>query len=379
MAVRKASTQLVIIQPTPFCNIDCTYCYLPGREHTGRMSDATLDRIVDTLFAHDELASEITIVWHAGEPLVMPIDFYRRALLAFRGVNRNQRRLHHAIQTNGTLLTEAWCRLFSEFDIRVGVSIDGPAEMHDAFRIDRAGRGTHERVIAGINLLKKHNIPFGVIAVITAASVQAPDALWAYFIENNIHQIGLNIEEVEGVNHVSSFADRASATSAYRRFLARFLELWEQHAQRDRISVREITDTIGLISKSTDEPVASENTPLAIVSFDWQGNMSTFSPELLGHSDSRFPDFVFGNVYRNSIADIVHHARFKAVHAEIETGVQACRTTCEYFTLCGGGPPVNKLAENGTFASTETLYCAARVKATADIVLDYLDRRYGVH
>lgn len=370
-------TRLLILQPTPFCNIDCTYCYLADRSDRSRMSESTLRRIAQALSQYDGLSSEITVVWHAGEPLVVGVDFFDKAIHTLHE-NLPNVRVCHAIQTNGLLLNDQWCDLFKKHDVRIGVSIDGPEFIHDHHRLDRRGRGTHSRVMRGIDILKENDIPFGVIAVVSEFSSNFPNEVWSFFVKNNIYQIGLNVEEIEADNTRSSFGDVDTTTRKYEAFIAKFLKLWESHPHKDRIKIREFEDIIGLITRGFDEVSSAENVPFSILNIDWQGNMSTFSPELLGMKDARLGSFVFGNVHDQGISDIADNPAFQAIAAEIHRGVERCREHCDYFSVCGGGPPVNKLCENGSFDSTETSYCLTRIKRTTNLLLDYLERRYDV-
>jgi uncharacterized protein len=107
---------------------------------------------------------------------------------------------------------------------------------------------------------------------------------------------------------------------------------------------------------------------------DWAGNISTFSPELLGLKNAQYGDFLLGNVNRDRLVDMPRRANFARMLEDIEAGVAMCRESCEYFSVCGGGEPVNKLAENGTFISTETTYCRLTKMRATDLVLDALER-----
>jgi uncharacterized protein len=107
---------------------------------------------------------------------------------------------------------------------------------------------------------------------------------------------------------------------------------------------------------------------------DWAGNISTFSPELLGLKNAAYGDFLLGNINSDALVDLPRRANFARMLEDIETGVAMCRESCGYFSVCGGGEPVNKLAENGTFASTETTYCRMTKMRGTDLVLDALER-----
>ena len=114
-------------------------------------------------------------------------------------------------------------------------------------------------------------------------------------------------------------------------------------------------------------------TPLAILSIDYKGNFSTFSPELLGMKDHNYEDFIFGNVHKNDFRSIEFNPKFKKVFEDIKKGVNSCHKSCEYFSLCGGGAPSNKLYENGTFNSTETKFCLFTKKILTEVFLDEIE------
>lgn len=151
--------QLVVIQPTTFCNLDCDYCYLPNRQLRYKLSLDLLDPIFEKIFASQLVGEEFTVVWHAGEPLTIPIAFYEAAFQKIdhlsRQLNSNQCTISHSIQTNGTLIDQAWCDLIRKYKIRIGVSLDGPAFIHDAHRKTRKGTGTHVSTMRGASFLQK--------------------------------------------------------------------------------------------------------------------------------------------------------------------------------------------------------------------------------
>jgi uncharacterized protein len=363
----KLHVRLLILQGTPFCNIDCRYCYLPDRTDRTRMQPATIDAVVERLLSEDLLGPHLTINWHAGEPLVAGVPFYRDALPRLARLSGGRTHVVHSVQTNGTLIDEAWCRLFREFDVRVGVSVDGPAFIHDAFRRDRRDRGTHDRCMRGIAHLRDAGVPFSVITVLTERSVDHADELYAFYVENGIEVVGFNIEELEGV-HGDSTVRVEGFAARYDRFLRRFHEL----ARRDGLlRVREFEYFQNRIlherAQSNDQVV-----PLAILTVDASGNFSTFSPELLGFKLERHGDFVLGNVHRAAIREALETARFRAIHDEIAAGVEACRQSCEYFVVCGGGAPSNKQFENGRMDTTVTDYCRYTKQAIAELVLEGL-------
>src|SRR5262249_32909075 len=118
--------------------------------------------------------------------------------------------------------------------------------------------------------------------------------------------------------------------------------------------------------------------PLRFVSVGVNGELSTFSPELVGSSTHEFPSFVFGNVHENELADILNNPVFRRVNADIQSGVKSCRKSCDYFDIWRGGVPGNKLFENGSFATCETLFCRLSKQAVIDVVLERIEQDLGI-
>ena len=160
----------------------------------------------------------------------------------------------------------------------------------------------------------------------------------------------------------------------YRTFLQRILELRDTCANPPR--VREIDLLIDRVNNLTLVDGTQANTPLAVISFDCEGNVSTFSPELLTLNHPCYDNFIFGNVFENSLEDIFANPKFLAIDAEVQRGVAECRRTCDYFGFCGGGCPAKKLIEKDTFDSTETTHCRLAIQVITDVVLAYLEKLY---
>ena len=259
--------QLLIVQPTPFCNIDCTYCYLPDRRSKHVVANETLANLFSQIFASGWACDHLTVVWHAGEPMVLPVAFYAEA---FRVVDRLKPaglHLTHSFQTNGTLINEAWCDFFLAERVNLGVSVDGPKEFHDLNRRTRSGHGTFERTIAGIRLLRHRHVPFHVISVLTTASMAAPQAMFEFYVREGIERVCFNVEESEG-SHASSSLGQADAGAAYRHFLEEFWRL--SGAAPGKITfIREIEQALSLILRPAEGKFFNELVePFAVTSMD---------------------------------------------------------------------------------------------------------------
>jgi uncharacterized protein len=335
----------------------------------------TLEQIFKVLFSSSFIEDNVSILWHAGEPLVLSVDFYRQAFHIQQKWNAQNVRISNSFQTNATLITQEWCDFILECGIHIGVSIDGPAYLHDAQRVDRKNRGTFERVMQGIALLRKNNIPYTAIAVVTSDTVEHPDEFWQFFQEIQPTRLGLNPEEVEGCNKRSSLHTPAGI-ERYKRFLQRLITLNEHSLSF--VPIREFDELLQHIQSGQARIQTGTNTPVVILSFDYAGNISTFSPELLSFTHPVYGSFAFGNVFDTSLEDIFIDEKFVQVNSSIQRGITKCQESCEYFSLCGGGAPSNKLHENGTFDSAQTNACRLRIQATADVLLACLEERYSI-
>jgi uncharacterized protein len=365
--------QLLVVQPTPFCNIDCRYCYLPDRTNKAVVAEATLTNLFHQVFASGWAKEGLSVVWHAGEPTVLPIAFYRRAFALVEELKPAGLPVVHSFQTNGTLIDDAWCEFIAEAQINVGVSVDGPREFHDRNRVTRSGRGTFDKTIAGIRRLHRHGVPFHVISVLTSESLAAPREMFEFYLAEGIEHVCFNVEESEGDHRSESFAT-AGIDDAYYQFLSEFWRLSAAHPGKIRF-IREIDDAQRNVMRPNEAEFFNQlATPFAVTSMDWTGNIATFSPELLGLRNAAYDDFVLGNVNRDELVDLLDRPLLARMRTDIDAGIALCRETCEYFSVCGGGEPVNKLFENGSFATSETTYCRMTKMRATDLVLDRLER-----
>ena len=370
-------TRLLILQPTPFCNLDCDYCYLPQRNDKARMSLETVRWAAQRL-ADDALAgNELTVVWHAGEPLAVPPSFYDAAIPLIADVLGEACAVSHSIQTNATLIDDAWCQLFKRHGVRIGVSVDGPAWLHDKHRHTRSGQATHQRVLHGMAKLREHAIPYHAIAVVTAETLGHADAFCDFFLAQDVHEVGCNFDEAEGLHGRSSLAGHEPA---HARFVERLLE--RSIRSGGSLQFRELDMALHLISepqtsylwRGRELPDNAQTLPFALITVAHNGDFTTFSPELLGQPSLDYGNFVLGNVHDGSFLDCTGNSRFRALWSAIDRGTEKCEASCAYFGFCGGGAPANKLYENGDLASAETLYCRTMLKRPFDAVLARLER-----
>jgi uncharacterized protein len=224
----------------------------------------------------------------------------------------------------------------------------------------------------GIDTLRRNGVPFHVICVIGAQSLDAVDELLDFFIAEGIRDVGFNIEEIEGVNRRSTLQQH-DIDARFRRFFARLLD--RAQAARPPLVVREREELLATLRHPSFGRLRrnSQNEPFGFVSVSSRGGLYTFSPELAGLIDPRYGDMAVAQLPGADLAAILAEPVFQRMWSDIEAGTAICRQSCAYFDLCLGGAPVNKLAELKTFAGSETLHCRLSHQAIADTVLLQLE------
>ena len=307
---------LLVLQPSPFCNINCDYCYLPNRTSKKRMPLEIVEATIEKVFAANLVLGPLTIIWHAGEPLVVPISYYEQAFAEIQRKAPTGATVRHCMQSNGTLINEAWCRFIMAHNVSIGLSIDGPADIHDAHRKTRSGGGSHHAAMEGLRRLQAHGIPFHIISVITRQSLGRAKDIYQFFYDLGVSQLGFNIEEIEGENAKSSLTSSAPAPESVEDFMATIFQL--QKADRGRMRIREFDAALGGFKRTTAHPLEQVR-PFGILNVDCDGNFSTYSPELLGMSLSPYGSFSFGNILKDDFVEAVESEKFRSVFADIQS------------------------------------------------------------
>jgi uncharacterized protein len=353
--------QCLTVQATPFCNLDCKYCYLPNRSNKGQFDVELIPTLFKNLIDSELLDDELLWDWHAGEPLVCGIDFYKKTHLQIQKHKPKNCTIHIGMQTNATLITEEIAQFFKENNYRIGVSIDGPEELHNNNRVTRKNKGSFTQVMKGVALLQKYQVPFHVICVLSKTSLQHPHEIYKFFYHLGITGLAFNIEEVEGI-HTDS-----SVQGADNLFVTFFDTLFHLHLQnQEPFPIREWEKFTTPLETAN---INGTTIPFTHLTIDINGNFSTFSPELITIENVKHhTNFIFGNIQNGLITDALQSAHFKTVFTEIQDGVNLCKATCHYFNTCGGGMVSNKLFENGTFASTTTMSCILMEQKLKDLI-----------
>jgi uncharacterized protein len=355
-----ATPSYVIMQPTTLCNLDCAYCYLPYRALNRPMAPEVADAVAASVNDWAAAALRFSVVWHGGEPLAVGRDRLRRLMAPFAGVE-------HHVQTNATLIDDAWCEFIGEHDIRVGVSVDGPAS-RTAQRVNRGGRPAYDQILRGIDALRRHGIRFAALCVVSAPSPGLAAELYDFFLDLGCYALGINVEEQEGVNTRSNGFDGA----AVQAFWSEFVAAWRADP---RIEVREVEWALWYagaeLAGTADTVLPRQVDPIPTVAQD--GRVVLLSPEMAGFHDPRYGDFSSGNVLDTPLHEIVAGtaARPAGWIAEYLAGVEACRGSCPYFGFCGGAHAANRYFEHGRFDGTQTNHCRNSKIRLLEGVLDH--------
>src|SRR5512136_2105226 len=229
----------LLSKPTgAICNLDCAYCFFldkaafyPGSKF--RMSDAVLEQYIRQLIESHQ-TDHVNIAWQGGEPTLMGLDFYRRAITLAEKYRRPGMRFVHTLQTNGTLLDDEWAAFFREHNFLIGISLDGPRELHDVYRVDKGGQPTFDRVLRGLRLLQKHGVEYNVLTTVNRVNADYPLEVyrflrdevktdWMQFIPvvERINEDGLTLYQ-QG----TTVSDRSVQPDQFGRFLIAIYDEW---------------------------------------------------------------------------------------------------------------------------------------------------------
>jgi uncharacterized protein len=357
----------LVLQPTPFCNLDCGYCYLGGRQSRLVMTQDVIAAAIKLIGESGLFDEPFQVLWHAGEPLVVGRDFYARSFDLLAKILPTQ--CTHRIVTNATLVNRPFAELLKSNSIEVVVSIDGPQAIHDARRTYRSGSGSFEKTMRGLECLRSAGIEPQYLCVVGSHNIFCSEQLFEFFSSIGARVIAFNVEEREGANVKTSIDAITGIYAAFYEFLSKYVELNCKAGNLQMI--REIDQQASRLIASVDQNFSAGVTrPFAFVNVAADGSFSTYSPELLTSSHPLWGDFTLGNVLVDRIDYVTQSDKFLRLSKQIGLGVDLCREKCEYFPVCGGGAPANKIWELGRFDATETIYCQLSIQVPTRVVLN---------
>lgn len=343
----------VLAKPTgAICNLNCEYCYFLTKEklYPGdrfRMGAELVEAYIRQLIEAQQ-GPEVTIAWQGGEPTLLGVDFFRQAVKIVERYRRSGQVVNHTIQTNGTLLTDEWCEFFADNGFLVGISIDGPREMHDAYRVDKQGNPTFDAVAAGLALLMAHDVDTNVLCAVNAANQHDPLGVYRFFRDDlGLRYIQL-IPIVERLNETGfqegdTVTERSVDPIAWGEFLVTIFDEWIKrdvgtvfvgHFDAALASWLGIAPAMCVFRETCGDALALEH-----------------NGDLYSCDHYVEPDYLLGNILDTHMVDLVGSPKQLAFGLAKRDALPAQCRRCEVRFACQGECPKNRftVSEDGEY------------------------------
>ena len=319
----------LLIKPAgSLCNMRCRYCFYREErqdENSGRfLPEETLRAVFEKLLFG--VSGPCRIVYQGGEPTLCGLDYFRTAVRLAKAYAAPDATVEHAIQTNGLLIDDAWAEFFAQEHFLVGISLDGPQSLHDKYRVDLSGNGTHARVTKAIRILERHGVAFNILSVITADSCRFGASMYRFFDRSGF----LWQQYIPALPPLHSAKPQAWSLTpqAYGAFLKETFRLWYQDVSEGKpVYNRYFDNLVGVLCNRLPEAC------------DMRGFCS---PQYVIEADgSVYPcdfyaveDWLLGNIHSDSAAELQQAAQVFLQSGTVDSS--HCRL-CKWFTLCRGG------------------------------------------
>jgi len=321
------------------CNLDCKYCFYLSKEElykgsSFRMTDETLETYIRQLIESHEVP-EVTVAWQGGEPTLMGLDFFRRSIVYEKEYAKPGMKVQNTIQTNGTLINDEWAAFFKENDFLVGLSIDGPREMHDFYRVDRQGEPTFDKVMRGLGFLQKHGVEWNALTTIHHANASHPVEVYRFLRDECKAQFIQFIPIVERVTPEGNVVtERSTTAEEYGKFLVGVFEEWVRR------------DVARVYVQMFDVALANwhgEPSGLCVHSKTCGGAMAIeHNGDLYSCDHFVTPQYKLGNINQRHMLDLVgSDPQVKFGNDKFDTLPRYCRE-CEVRFACHGGCPKDR-------------------------------------
>jgi uncharacterized protein len=353
----------ILAKPTgAVCNLDCKYCFFLSKEmlYPGsrfRMADELLEDYIRQ-YIEAQAIPQVTVSWQGGEPTLMGLDFFRRSVAYVEKYKKPNMQVDYTIQTNGTTLDDAWGRFFRKHNFLVGISIDGPRELHDAYRVDKGGKGTLDRVLRGLEILKKHKVDFNILCTVHAANVDHPLEVYRFFRDE------LKAEFIQFIPIVER-ASQETLETANEGWGERPGGQRPLYTQRGELVTERTVDPerygrflIGIF----DEWVRNDVTRVYVQHFDvalaaWYGEPASvciFAPTCgnalaIEHNGDLYacdhfvePDYLLGNIRETDMIELVASEKQRQFGLDKAEKLPAYCRECPVKFACEGGCPKNR-------------------------------------
>jgi uncharacterized protein len=329
------------------CNLACSYCFFLDKEllypnSKFRMSEETLEAYIKQLI-ETHRSSEVTVAWQGGEPTLMGVDFYRKAIQYQEKYRRPGMTFENTMQTNGTLLNNEWCQFFKENNFLIGLSLDGPRHLHDAYRVDKGGAPTFDKVMRGLRLLQKHGVEYNILTTVNRNNADHPlevyrflrdevGTSWIQFIPviERMNPDGLNL-----IQEGDQVSPRSVRPEQFARFLIQIFEEWV-HNDVGRIFVQTFEAALGnWMRLPTSGMCVFDKTCGYGLALEHNGDL---------YSCDHFvePDFLLGNIKQEHMLEMVSsQEQFKFGQDKSDNLPKYC-LECPVRFACNGECPKNR-------------------------------------
>jgi len=360
----------VLAKPTgAACNLACAYCFFLDKEllYPGshfRMSDEVLETYIRQLI-EAQRSSQVTVAWQGGEPTLMGLEFFRRAI-GFQnkyrrpGMRRIQdMRFENTMQTNGTLLDDEWCEFFKENDYLIGISIDGPRHLHDTYRLDKGGGPTFDRVMRGLRLLQKHGVEYNILVAVNRTNADYPLEVYRFLRDEAKTTWIQFIPVVERIDEQgrtflqqgTRLSERSVQPGQLGRFLIQIFDEWVRHdVGRMYVQTFEAAVRNWLRLPSSGMCVFEETCGLGLA-LEHNGDL---------YSCDHFvePDYLLGNIQETPMVEMVaSEKQRKFGRDKRDTLPRTCRE-CDVLFACHGECPKNRFRSTPSGESGLNYLCA---------------------
>lgn len=358
----------VVAKPTgAACNLDCEYCFFLSKEllydkARQEMSLEVAHTYVDR-FLEASPDGEVTMLWQGGEPTLRGIDFFRDVLDYADRQARPTQMVTHAIQTNGTLITDEWARLLADRDVLVGVSIDGPKHCHDAYRVNRAARGTYDQVVRGWERLQARDVRCNILCTVHHANEDHPEDVYRHFrdelgatflqfipiVERVPHTLLATAEQGWGRTRTgerpqllyqqagSAVTSRSVTPTGYGRFLSRIFDLWVA-SDVGEIFVQDFDQALSAIfgqySVCVHAPECGNNFAME------------FNGDVYACDHWVEPDWLIGSVTTQGFPELAADPKMLAFGEKKRAQLTAQCRRCPYLRVCNGGCPKDRFVSS---------------------------------
>ena len=330
----------VFIKPIgSICNLACEYCYYLKKEHlypeveSFRMPDLILEEVI---VQHFEASTEpvIRFSWHGGEPTLLGLDTFRKIVALQRKHQPPGRHIANGIQTNGILLNEDWCLFFAAEDFTVGLSLDGPKEIHDRYRVTKNRKPTHDQTMHGYDLLQKHRIPCEILCVVNDQNVQHPLEVYRFIKQINARYVTfLPLVEPQSDTE-SDVSSHTVPAEAWGNFLCTIFDEWLNH-DIGRIKVQIFEEAARTAFGQEHSLCIFQETCGDIPVIEHNGDF--FSCDHFVDTEHRL-----GNIIESTLGELLESPAQRAFgQAKLDTLPRYCQV-CEVRAMCNGGCPKNR-------------------------------------